>query len=113
MAGVQRRFMRVVAHDCPPCSVMAGRSGGGPGISHQSTASAFALHRDVVVDPSVQPRLAWSWKVTRLPSDGDARDPERNDQAIGLYVAFPRWPAPLRTQRCWWCSSRHRMYRNR
>jgi hypothetical protein len=60
-------------------------------------ASAFVLHRDVVIDPAVQPRLAWSWKVTHLPADGDARDPARNDQAIGVYVVFPRWPAPLST----------------
>ena len=63
----------------------------------RSDASSFAVHRDVVVDPGVQPRLAWSWKVTRLPLDGDARDPARNDQAVGLYVVFPRWPAPIST----------------
>jgi len=63
----------------------------------RSDGSSFALYRDVVVDPAVQPRLAWSWKVTRLPVDGDARDPARNDQAVGLYVVFPRWPAPITT----------------
>jgi hypothetical protein len=63
----------------------------------RSESSAFALYRDVVVDPAVQPRLAWSWKVTRLPLGGDARDPARNDQAVGLYVVFPRWPAPITT----------------
>jgi hypothetical protein len=63
----------------------------------RSESSSFALSRDVVVDPAVQPRLAWTWKVTRLPVDGDARNPALNDQAIGLYVVFPRWPAPLTT----------------
>jgi len=63
----------------------------------RSDASAFVLYRDVVVDPTMQPRLAWSWKVTQVPSHGDARDPRRNDQAIGVYVVFPRWPAPLTT----------------
>jgi hypothetical protein len=63
----------------------------------RSESSAFALYRDVVVDPAVQRRLAWSWKVTRLPVDGDARNPALNDQAIGLYVVFPRWPAPITT----------------
>lgn len=63
----------------------------------RSQSSSFALYRDVVVDPSVQPRLAWSWKVTRVPIDGDARDPARNDQAVGVYVVFPRWPAPITT----------------
>jgi hypothetical protein len=73
------------------------RADGRLALRLRSTASAFVLHRDVVVDPSVQPQLAWSWKVTRLPTDGDARDPARNDQAVGLYVVFPRWPAPITT----------------
>ena len=63
----------------------------------RSEGSSFALHRDVVVDPTVQPRLTWSWKVTRLPVDGDVREPRLNDQAIGIYVVFPRWPAPITT----------------
>ena len=63
----------------------------------RSDAGSFVLYRDVVVDPAVQPRLAWSWKVTHLPVDGDARVPARNDQAVGLYVVFPRWPAPITT----------------
>jgi len=57
--------------------------------------SAFVLYRDVIVDPAVQSRLTWSWKVTRVPVNGDARDPSRNDQAVGIYVVFPRWPSPL------------------
>jgi hypothetical protein len=71
------------------------RADGRLALRLRSASSAFVVHRDVIVDPSVQPRLAWSWKVTQLPADGDARDPARNDQAIGIYVAFPRWPAPL------------------
>jgi len=56
--------------------------------------SAFALFRDVIVDPAQTPYLTWSWKVTRLPEAGDAREPARNDQAAGIYVVFPRWPSP-------------------
>ena len=73
------------------------RADGRLALRLRSESSSFALYRDVVVDPVVQPRLAWSWKVTRLPVDGDARNPALNDQAIGLYVAFPRWPAPITT----------------
>ena len=71
------------------------RADGRLAVRLRSDRSSFALYRDVVVDPTVQPRLAWSWKVTQLPTDADARDPARNDQAVGLYVIFPRWPAPL------------------
>jgi hypothetical protein len=73
------------------------RADGRLALRLRSESSSFVLYRDVVVDPSVQRRLAWSWKVTRLPVDGDARDPARNDQAVGLYVVFPRWPAPIST----------------
>jgi hypothetical protein len=41
--------------------------------------------------------LAWSWKVLRLPAEGDVRDGKRDDQAAQVYVVFPRWPSP-RTQ---------------
>jgi hypothetical protein len=73
------------------------RADGRLALRLRSEGSSFALYRDVVVDPAVQPRLAWAWKVTRLPLDGDARDPRLNDQAIGVYVVFPRWPAPITT----------------
>jgi hypothetical protein len=71
------------------------RADGRLALRLRSASSAFALYRDVVVDPAVQPRLAWSWKVLRLPVDGDARDPARNDQAVGVFVVFPRWPSPI------------------
>jgi hypothetical protein len=71
------------------------RADGRLALRLRSASSAFVLYRDVVVDPAVQPRLTWSWKVTRVPVDGDARDPARNDQAVGIYVVFPRWPSPI------------------
>jgi hypothetical protein len=73
------------------------RADGKLAVHLKSESSSFALYRDVVVDPNVQPRLAWSWKVMRLPVDGDARQPARNDQAVGIYVVFPRWPSPITT----------------
>ena len=73
------------------------RADGRLAVHLRSESSSFALYRDVVVDPNVQPRLAWSWKVMRVPIDGDARHPARNDQAVGIYVVFPRWPAPITT----------------
>ena len=73
------------------------RADGRLALHLRSESSSFALYRDVVVDPSVQPRLAWSWKVMRVPIDGDGRQPARNDQAVGVYVVFPRWPAPITT----------------
>ena len=62
----------------------------------RSERSSFALYRDVVVDLNEFPFLSWSWKVVRLPADGDVRDRAADDQAAQVYVIFPRWPAPLK-----------------
>ena len=73
------------------------RADGRLALRLRSEASSFALYRDVVIDPNAQSHLHWAWKVTELPRNADGRDPARNDHAVGLYVAFPRWPAPLTT----------------
>ena len=62
----------------------------------RSEESSFALYRDVVVDLNEFPLLSWSWKVVRLPAEGDVRERTTDDQAAQVYVIFPRWPAPLR-----------------
>jgi len=62
----------------------------------RSERSSFALYRDIVVDLNEFPVLSWSWKVVRLPPDGDVRDRAADDQAAQVYVIFPRWPAPTR-----------------
>ena len=57
--------------------------------SHQSNV---ALYKEIQVDLDQYPNLSWEWKVTELPERGDARYGERDDQAAGLYVVFPRFP---------------------
>lgn len=61
----------------------------------RSDRSSFAIYRDVVVDLTKTPRLAWTWKVRRLPGDGDVRARATDDQAAQVYVIFPRWPDPM------------------
>jgi hypothetical protein len=62
----------------------------------RSEQSSFALYRDVVVDLNELPFLSWSWKIIRLPAEGDVRERAADDQAAQVYVVFPRWPAPLK-----------------
>lgn len=59
-----------------------------------SERTSFALYRDVTLDAKEFPLLTWSWKVTKLPTDGDVRDRSSDDQAAQVYVIFPRWPFP-------------------
>ncbi|PYN74079.1 MAG: hypothetical protein DMD96_31580 [Candidatus Rokuibacteriota bacterium] len=63
----------------------------------KSERSSFALYRDVVVDLNEFPFLSWSWKVVRLPADGDVRERASDDEAAQVYVIFPRWPSPVTT----------------
>ncbi len=63
--------------------------------SHQSNV---ALYKTVQVDLAQYPQLTWEWKVTELPIHGDARDGQRDDQAAGIYVIFPRFPEFLNSR---------------
>jgi DUF3047 family protein len=63
-------------------------------VDLQSDRASFALYRDVVLDPKRYPRLRWSWKAVRLPTDGDARYRATDDEVVQIYIVFPRWPAP-------------------
>jgi hypothetical protein len=71
------------------------RDEGQPALRLTSERASFALYRDVVVDLGATPWLTWSWKVTRLPHNGDVRSRASDDQAAQVYVIFPKWPAPL------------------
>jgi hypothetical protein len=60
----------------------------------RSAQSSFALYRGIVVDLEAFPVLGWAWKVLRQPAGGDGRRRDADDQAVQVYVVFPRWPAP-------------------
>jgi len=44
------------------------------------------------------PILRWRWKVLVMPTGGDARRRETADQAVQVYVTWPRPPALLRSR---------------
>src|SRR5207253_713867 len=54
----------------------------------RSEHSSFAPYRDVVVDLGEFPFLSWSWKVVRLPPDGDVRERAADDSV----AVFGRQP---------------------
>jgi hypothetical protein len=41
----------------------------------------------LAVDLKKTPILRWRWRATILPPGADGRDPDRDDQAIGLYIS--------------------------
>lgn len=80
-----------------PAEVELVRGERGLAVRLRAVRASFALHRDLAVSLDEFPVLAWSWKITRLPTGGDVRESRRDDQAAQVYVVFPRWPSP-RTQ---------------
>ncbi|MGO9255945.1 MAG: DUF3047 domain-containing protein [Bryobacteraceae bacterium] len=75
-----------VNHGKPEISVCDGNDG--CCLHLKSVKSSFALERSVDVDPGQMPVLAWRWKVTELPPDGDFRSSSTDDQAAQVLVAF-------------------------
>lgn len=54
----------------------------------KSRGSSFGLERGVDVNPAEYPYLAWRWKVSKLPPNGDFRHASTDDQAAQILVAF-------------------------
>ena len=50
------------------------------------------------IDIREYPILRWRWRAVRLPTGGDARQAGTDDQAAQLYLAFPRFPAAVRSR---------------
>lgn len=44
------------------------------------------------------PILEWSWKAVVLPHGGDSRKKELDDQAVQVFVGWPRFPEAVRSQ---------------
>jgi len=52
--------------------------------------SSFGSSGKLHVDLKEYPFLNWRWRAVRLPRGGDVRKAATDDQAVQLYVAFPR-----------------------
>lgn len=50
------------------------------------------------VDLKRTPILEWSWKAVVLPQGGDSRKKDTDDQAVQVYVAWPRFPEAVRSR---------------
>ena len=44
------------------------------------------------------PILEWRWKAVTLPTNGDSRRKETDDQAAQIYVTWPRFPEAVRSR---------------
>lgn len=51
-----------------------------------------------LVDLKETPVLEWTWKATVLPRGGNSCRKATDDQAVQIYVAWPRFPEALRSR---------------
>jgi hypothetical protein len=70
--------------------VRALRDGAIASVAMRSDKASFALQRQLSIDLSSHPMLAWKWRVDELPLGGDFRSSRTDDQAAQLYVIFSR-----------------------
>ena len=59
----------------------------------RSANTSFSLQKEVKVDLKQFPIVAWKWKVTKLPAQGDFRKSNKDDQAAQLFLAFSKTKA--------------------
>jgi len=64
----------------------------------RSRGDSSTITKEVSIDVKATPILEWRWKVVTLPQGADARSKATDDQAIQLYVTFPRFPSQLRSR---------------
>ena len=64
----------------------------------RSKASAISIYKEIKLDVEKNPILEWTWKTTKIPEKGSAKHYSRDDQAIGIYVVFPRFPSMLNSR---------------
>jgi Protein of unknown function (DUF3047) len=73
---------------------------GHPVLRLRSNGDSSTISRDLrgLVDLNQTPILEWSWKVTRLPTGGNACQKSTDDQAAQVYVTWLRAPESVRSR---------------
>ncbi len=68
------------------------------GLYLKSRGDSSTISTEVKVNVKEFPILEWQWKAVALPKGGDARHKATDDEAIQIYVAFPRFPSAVRSR---------------
>ncbi len=69
------------------------------GVLHLvSNGDSSTINKAIKIDCKDHPVLQWRWKVAELPRGGDARNKATDDQALQIYVTFPRFPNAVRSR---------------
>jgi Protein of unknown function (DUF3047) len=60
-------------------------------VSVNKSTGLFITDRTIVVDLNKQPIMRWRWRVKGLPKGGDVRKPNKDDQALAMYIGCNGW----------------------
>ena len=74
--------------------------GGKKAIHLKSKNEGSTISKEVkgTVDLKTTPILEWSWKAVALPKGGNSCLKATDDQAVQVYVAWPRFPEAVRSR---------------
>ena len=64
----------------------------------QSVDDEFGLKKEISFDTQKYPYLSWKWRAKEIPSKGDIRTHETDDEAGQIYVFFPKFPTTINTR---------------
>ncbi len=91
--GIPKGWRLKVWRGRPDLKLVKGIGSRDKAIRMRSEKASVALYRNLKIDLKSYPTLSWQWKVTKLPKGADARINNKDDQAAGVYVVFPRFPS--------------------
>jgi Protein of unknown function (DUF3047) len=64
----------------------------------KSQNEGSTINKELKLDLKPTCVLQWRWKAVILPKGGDSRKKETDDQAVQIYVTFPRFPQAVRSR---------------
>jgi len=64
----------------------------------KSQNDGSTINKELKLDLKPTCALQWRWKAVILPKGGDSRKKETDDQAVQIYVTFPRFPQAVRSR---------------
>ncbi|MCC6501936.1 MAG: DUF3047 domain-containing protein [Deltaproteobacteria bacterium] len=70
----------------------------GNAIHMKSAGTSSAVYKEISFDLREFPHLNWRWKAVKLPRGADVRKKTTDDQAVQVYVVFPRWPEQVNSR---------------
>lgn len=70
----------------------------GNALHLKSSNTSSAIYKDLELDLKEFPVINWKWKVARLPKGADVRKRSADDQAVQVYVIFPRFPEAINSR---------------